>query len=125
MPEGNPGSVYSRFDSTSGPGDDSSTFNFLHLDCAFLRIARIGAVAVTLIIWALPLYNTSIGLGDGGAFLIAPLPTASRLRGACAPAITLTHPTPGSFPRRLHRTVRGGRCALLPAVLCCAASALP
>ena len=124
MPEGNPGSVYSRFDSTSGPGDDSSTFNFLHLDCAFLKIARIGAVAVTLIIWALPLYNTSIGLGDGGAFLIAPLPTASRLRGACAPAITLTHPPhlavfPADFIALY--VVAGALCCPLR----CAAAALP
>jgi hypothetical protein len=88
MPEGNPGSVYSRFDSTAGPGDDSSTFNFLQLDCAFLRIARIGAVAITLIIWALPLYNTSIGLVFPADFIalyvVAGLVSALELPFCCS-----------------------------------------
>ena len=51
-------SAYSRFER-----NESSAFNYLHLNLSFLRFARCGAIGVVVCIWMLPLIS-SIILGD-------------------------------------------------------------
>ena len=52
---------YARFDRS-----DNSSFNLLHLDCAFLRLARSGAIAVAIGIWLIPVFFSTIGVGEEG-----------------------------------------------------------
>ena len=54
------GDAYSRFERSN---EDSTAFNFLHLDVSFLRIARCGAVAAAIGILLLPI-TSSILIGE-------------------------------------------------------------